>query len=199
MERTLSIEQRLVPDLFYGVDVYPTLAMFAVDFGPDVVLTVPDPADAATDCATQHAEAVGPLADTALSGVQQDEGVVVAGEALKGLAVGVGALVELDPVSATSLLVGDGCDHAVGDGGGVACGALWVVDPLEEVSLEPAHESSHNAVLVGPGRLRVWAQRGGLGEEKVRLLLGVVVDALKRDDTKGFVKETRVLPTTRRV
>lgn len=80
--------------------------MDAVDLGPDVILRVPDPPHSAADGAAEHGEAVGPLADAALAGLQQDEGVVVAREALEGLAELVVALVQLDSAGAAGALVG---------------------------------------------------------------------------------------------
>lgn len=81
-EHTLSVEQRCIPRLFAAVNMYPTLAVNTVDLCPDVVLGVPDPSHSAANRAAKHGEAVGPLSDAAASGLKQNEGVVVSGEAL---------------------------------------------------------------------------------------------------------------------
>lgn len=151
----MCVEKRLVPSLFDGVDMDPALAVFAVNLGPDVVLAVPNPTDSATNCTTQHAEAVGPFTYTSSPCLEQDEGVAVARESLMSLALGVGALVEFDTVGATGMLIGKRGDHAYSDGRSVACTAFGVVNPLEEVALEPLHQSPDYTVLIAPGGLCV--------------------------------------------
>jgi len=154
----MCVEKRLIPDLFNGIDVHPALAVLTVYFGPDVVFAVPYPTNSAADCATQHAEAVGPLTDTSSSCLKEDESVTVAREAFVSLALSVGALVNLDTVGTTGLFIRKRSSHANGDGGCMACTALGVVDPLEEVTLEPLHKSSDDTILVTPGRLGVRSQ-----------------------------------------
>ena len=78
----MCVEQGSVPSLFTAVNVHPTLAVYTVDFGPDVVLGVPDPSHSAADCTAEHGEAVSPLANAATSGLEQNEGIVVSREAL---------------------------------------------------------------------------------------------------------------------
>ena len=172
----MCVEKRLIPDLFNGIDMHPALSVLTVYFGPDVVFTVPHPTNSATDCATQHAEAVGPLTNTSSSCLKKDESVTVAREALVSLALSVGALVNLDTVGTTGLFIRKRSSHADGDGGCMACAALRIVDPLEEMTLEPLHESPDDTVLVTPGRLGVRSQRCGLSEVKVALFLCLVVD-----------------------
>jgi hypothetical protein len=151
----MCVQKRLIPDLFNGIDVYPALSVLTVYLGPDVVFAVPYPADSAADCTTQHAEAVGPLTNTSSPCLEKDESITVAREAFVSLALSVGALVNLDTVGATGLFVRKRGSHADGDSGCVACTALGVVNPLEEVTLEPLHESSDDTVLVAPSGLRV--------------------------------------------
>ena len=151
----MSVKKGLVPNFFDGIDVNPTLAVLAVYFGPDVILAVPHPAHSATNCTTQHAEAVGPFADTPSSSLEEDKGIAVTGEALVSLALSVGALVDFDTVGATGLLVGKRSSHANSNGGCMACTTLGVVDPLEERAFEPLHEGSDDTVLVAPGGLSV--------------------------------------------
>ena len=45
----MSVQQRLIPSFLADIDVYPSLAVDGVDFGPDVVLSVPYPSDARAD------------------------------------------------------------------------------------------------------------------------------------------------------
>lgn len=151
----MCVQERLVPDLFNGIDVHPALTVLTVYFGPYVVLAVPYPADSAADCTAQHTEAVGPLTNTSSSCLEEDKSVTVAGEALVSLALGVGALVDLDTVGTTGLLIRKRSRHANGNSGCMAGTTLGVVDPLEEVALEPLHKSSDDTVLVTPGRLGV--------------------------------------------
>lgn len=151
----MCVQKRLIPDLFNRIDMYPALSVLTVYLGPDVVFAVPYPADSAADCTTQHAEAVGPLTNTSSSCLKKDESVTVAREAFVSLALSVGALVNLDTVGTTGLFIRKRGSHANGNGGCMACTALGVVDPLEEVTLEPLHKSSDDTVLVAPGRLRV--------------------------------------------
>lgn len=151
----MCVQKRLIPDLFNRIDMYPALSVLTVYLGPDVVFAVPYPADSAADCTTQHAEAVGPLTNTSSSCLKKDESVTVAREAFVSLALSVGALVNLDTVGTTGLFIRKRGSHANGNGGCMACTALGVVDPLEEVMLEPLHKSSDDTVLVAPGRLRV--------------------------------------------
>lgn len=68
---SFGVETRLIPSAFAGINVDPSSLVFGVHFGPDVVLGVPDPADSGADRATEHAETVGPFADSASSGLQQ--------------------------------------------------------------------------------------------------------------------------------
>ena len=154
----MCVQKRLIPDLFDGIDVHPALAVLTVYLGPDVVFAVPYPADSAADCTTQHAEAVGPLTNTSSSCLKKDKGVTVTREAFVSLALSVGALVDLDTVGTTGLFIRKRGSHANGNGGCMACTALGVVNPLEEVTLEPLHESSDDTVLVAPGRLGVRSQ-----------------------------------------
>jgi hypothetical protein len=154
----MCVEKRLIPDLFNGIDVHPALSVLTVYFGPDVVFAVPYPTNSAADCTTQHAEAVGPFTNTSSSCLKKDKGITVARETFVSLALSVGALVDLDTVGTTGLFVRKRGSHTDGDGGRVACTALGVVDPLEEVTLEPLHQSSDNTVLVAPGRLGVRSQ-----------------------------------------
>lgn len=151
----MCVQKRLVPDLFNGIDVHPALTVLTIYFGPYVVLAVPYPADSAADGTAQHAEAVGPLTNTSSSCLKEDESVAVAGEAFVSLALSVGALVDLDTIGTTGLLVGKRSGHADGNSGCMAGTTLGVVDPLEEVALEPLHKSSNDTVLVAPGRLGV--------------------------------------------
>lgn len=58
----LGIEAWVVPSLLACVDVDPSLLMFRVNLGPDVVFGIPHPADPTTDGSAKHAEAIGPLA-----------------------------------------------------------------------------------------------------------------------------------------
>jgi hypothetical protein len=154
----MCVKKRLIPDLFNGVDVHPALSVLTVYFGPDVVFTVPYPTNSAADCTTQHAEAVRPLTNTSSSCLEKDKGITVAREAFVSLALSVGALVDLDTVGTTGLFIRKRSGHANSNSGCVACTALGVVDPLEEVTLEPLHKSSDNTVLVAPGRLGVRSQ-----------------------------------------
>jgi hypothetical protein len=151
----MCVQKRLIPDLFNGINVHPALSVLTVYLGPDVIFAVPYPTDSAADCTTQHAEAVGPLANTSSSCLEEDESVTVAREAFVGLALSVGTLVNLDTVGTTGLFIRKRSSHADGDGGCMACTTLGVVNPLEEVTLEPLHKSSDDTVLVAPGRLRV--------------------------------------------
>jgi hypothetical protein len=151
----MCVEKRLIPDLFNGIDVHPALSVLTVYFGPDVVFTVPYPTNSAAYCTTQHAEAVGPFTNTSSSCLEKDKGVAVARETFVSLALSVGALVDLDTVGTTGLFIRKRSSHTDGDGRGVTCTALGVVDPLKEVALEPLHQSSDNTVLVAPGRLGV--------------------------------------------
>lgn len=98
----MSVKQRCIPCLLATVDMHPASAVRAVDFSPDVVLCVPNPSHSAADGTAEHGEAVCPLANTATPGLEQDEGIVVSGETLIGLAVLVAASVELNPAGTTS-------------------------------------------------------------------------------------------------
>lgn len=49
--------------LFATVDMHPSFPVYAVDLGPNVVLSVPNPADPATDCPAEHPETSRPFAD----------------------------------------------------------------------------------------------------------------------------------------
>ena len=57
--------------------MYPTLSVNGVDFGEDVVFGVPYPADSRSHGPAEHAEAVGPFANTTAAGLEQHKGVVV--------------------------------------------------------------------------------------------------------------------------
>ena len=78
----MSVEQRCIPCLLTTVDVHPAFAVGTVDFGPDVVLCVPNPSHSAADGTAKHGEAVCPLAHAATPGLKQDESIVVSGETL---------------------------------------------------------------------------------------------------------------------
>ena len=154
----MCVQTWLIPDLFDGIDVHPALSVLTVYFGPDVIFAVPYPTHSTADCTAQHAEAVGPLTNTSSSCLEKDESIAVAGEAFVSLALSVGTLVDLDTVGTTGLLVRKRSSHSYGDSGCMACTALGIVDPLEEVTLEPLHESPNDTVLVAPGRLGVGSQ-----------------------------------------
>lgn len=66
----LGVEPRVVPSLFAGIHMDPSLLLVRVDFGPYMVLGIPNPSDTAAQCTAEHAEAVGPLSDAASTGLQ---------------------------------------------------------------------------------------------------------------------------------
>ena len=142
--------------------MYPSLPVDTVDFGPDVIFAIPDPSHPAANGSAKHAEAICPLAHTTAPGVKKDKSVVVAGESLVCLTMRVRATIQLYSVCATGLLVGQGSRHSTRDGRRAASRAFRVIDPFEEIPLEPAHQRDDHTVLVSPGRLCVWAERGGL-------------------------------------
>ena len=135
---SLCVETGLIPGAFAGVNVYPSSLVFGVNFGPDVVLGVPDPADSGADRAAKHAEAVGPFANSATAGLEQLPHIGVSGESFVGGTAVIRASVEFDAGRTTGGLIGAGWSHALRDGGHVALGARRVVDKLEEGSLEPS-------------------------------------------------------------
>lgn len=147
----MSVEKRLIPSLLAHIDVHPSLPVDTVHLGPDVVLAVPYPAHPATDRSAKHAEAIGPFTHTTPPGLQEDKGVVVPWESLEGLAMRVRALVEFHSGSTTCLFLINRSHKTHSDRLRIAPAALWVVDPLEIVALEPPHERNDYAVLVSPG------------------------------------------------
>ena len=155
---TLSIEQGLIPSTLANIDVNPSLAMNTVDLCPNMILTVPDPSHSTSDSSAEHAETVGPLANSAPAGLQKYKRIVVAWESLVSTTMCMGTLIELDAVCAARLLVRKRGGHTLCNGLRVAVGTLWVIDPLEETTFEPAHECSDYAILIAPGRLCVWSE-----------------------------------------
>jgi hypothetical protein len=137
---------------FAWIDVDPSLLVHAVDLYPNVIFRVPDPANTNTHCATEHAEAVGPLAYTSSSGGHQDKGIVVAREALKSTAILGRALVDFDAASTICLfLVGNNGDAISGGWRAAGC-AVGIVNPREKGVAEPFHHGLDDAVLVAPYR-----------------------------------------------
>ena len=175
--------------------MYPSLAVYRVDFGPDVILCIPNPADSGANGAAEHAEAVGPLAAAALAGLQENKCVIVARKSLVVPTAVVGALVGLDLVGAAGLLVGKWCSETDCDGRRVAPRARWVVDPLEERALEPSKQCADNAVLVAPGGLLAGAETVRLGLQDLALFVGLVVDLLEGNHAESLVQEAGVLPS----
>jgi hypothetical protein len=62
----------------------PSPLLFAVDFGPDMVFTVPDPSHSGPRSTTQHAEAVGELSSPTSLGLEQGPDICIARKPLKG-------------------------------------------------------------------------------------------------------------------
>lgn len=133
----------------------PALTVNAKNLSPDVVFTVPDPSYPAAHCAAKHSKAVCPLSYSASSGLEKHECIIISWESLESLAVSVRALVKLNPGSTSGLLLVDRCNESHRNGSRVAVCALWVVDPLEEVSSEPLHKGNDAAVLISPRGLDV--------------------------------------------
>lgn len=102
---TLSVQERRIPGALADINVDPLLPVCAVHFRPQMVLGIPDPSDSASQCTAKHAETCRPLADTSTLGVDQHKGIVVSWEALKRLALGIAALVQLHPRCTASLLL----------------------------------------------------------------------------------------------
>lgn len=175
----------------------PALAVYRVNFGPDVILRVPDPTNSRSDSSAEHSEAVGPLATSAFAGLEKDEGIVVAGEPLVVLATIMRALVGLHLVGAPGLLVWERRREANCYRGRVASRARWVVDPLEERTLEPAKQRADNAILIAPGSLLAGAETVCLGLQNLALLIGFAVDLLQRNNAQRLVQQSRVLPSCR--
>lgn len=67
---SFGIQARLIPGALAGIDVNPSPLVFRVHFGPDVVLRIPNPTDSGSDCAAEHAKAVGPFTNSASSRLQ---------------------------------------------------------------------------------------------------------------------------------
>ena len=147
---TLSIEPRSIPRLFTWIHMYPSLAMQAVDFGPDMVFGIPDPSHPASDSAAEHTETVRPFTNTSSSCLQQDKGIVVSWESFERLALGMRALVQLDSICASGCFIRERCRHASRNGWRPTRRAKWVIHPFEEVALEPLQQSANNAILVTP-------------------------------------------------
>jgi hypothetical protein len=122
-----------------------------VHLSPDVVLRVPYPADTGSYRAAEHAEAVGPFANTASARPQQLPNIRIPGESLVGTAAISGTAVQLDSGGATGGLFGARGRHALGDGRHAALGARGVVDELKEGSLEPSGKQGMLVTLGGFG------------------------------------------------
>lgn len=205
---TLGVQARVVPGLLAGVDVNPSFLMVGIHFGPDMVLHVPHPANAASDGAAEHAEAVGPLADAASPGMQQAPYVAVAGKPFKGAARCGGAPVQLDAQRAAGTLVRRRCGHTLGNGGRQTNWAGGVVDPGEELPFEPPRqarlehvplnrtasfpadspqERTNDAVLVAPGGLPTVSHTFCLCLHDLAFLLGLAVYPVQGDALEGLV------------
>ncbi len=171
----------------------PSALVLRVHLSPDMVFGVPYPANTATDCAAQHAEAVGPFANTAAPSLEQSPDIAVSWESFISTAVLSGASVQFDPESAASTLLGGRRRHALGNGGREADWAGWVIDPCEEGALEPSKKSTDDAVLIAPFGFAAIAHALRLSLKNLGFLFGFAVDAIEGDDLERFVEETGVL------
>lgn len=64
---SFAVEPWIVPGFLAGVNVHPSFLHLRIHLGPDMILEVPHPAHPTADRATEHAEAVGPLATPTLA------------------------------------------------------------------------------------------------------------------------------------
>lgn len=79
----MCVEQRSIPCSLTAVDVYPSLAVRAVNFCPDVIFRVPDPSYSASNRSAKHGETIYPLSYSTSPGLKEDESVIVSWEALE--------------------------------------------------------------------------------------------------------------------
>lgn len=120
--------------------MHPSLLMLRIHFRPDVVLRVPHPTDPTSQSATQHGEAVGPLAHTAPSRLQQLPDIRIPWKAFNGAAGRLRTSIQLDSRGAAGGLIGRRVGHAVGNGGHETSRAGRVVHEREERPFEPPEE-----------------------------------------------------------
>jgi hypothetical protein len=71
----------------------PPSLVIAVDLCPDMVFTIPHPADSGTSSATQHTEAVGKLSCPSSPGLEQCPDLAVSRKSFESLAAKTGTLV----------------------------------------------------------------------------------------------------------
>ena len=114
---SFSVQARLVPGALARINMNPSPLVFRVHFSPDIILGIPDPTDTGSDCAAEHAKAVGPFANSAPSRLQQLPHIGIPGESLVGGAASIGTTVQLDSGGATGGLIGGRGGHALGDRG----------------------------------------------------------------------------------
>lgn len=195
----MGVQKRRIPGLLTAVDMYPPFAVYAVDFRPDMVLGVPDPAHLAAHGSAEHREAIRPLSNSPSPCLQQDESVVVSRKPFERLTLGVRALVQLHSVRASCLLIGQRRRHAHRNRRRPACRALGIVDPFEKVPSEPLHERPHDTILVAPGGFGVRPERCGLGGKEIGLFLRFIVYPLQWHYGQRLVQQSRILPFARRV
>ena len=62
----------------------PSPLLLAVDLGPDMIFTVPDPSHSSPGSTTQHAEAVGELSSPTSLRLEQRPDISIARKSLKG-------------------------------------------------------------------------------------------------------------------
>jgi hypothetical protein len=114
---SFGVQARLIPGALARINVDPSSLVFRVHFGPDIILGIPDPTDTGSDCAAEHAKAVGPFANSATSRLQQLPHIGIPRESLVGGAISIGTTVQLNSGCATGGLIGGRRRHALGDRG----------------------------------------------------------------------------------
>lgn len=183
---TFCVESGVVENILACINVYPALAVNRIDFRPRSVFRVPYPTDTRTHGAAEHGEAISPFSASSSFSLHQDECVVVSRKALVGATVGVAAFVKLDGLCTQCDLFGCWRDESLCVGITSADRALRVVDPFEEVLIEPFQQCSNYAIFMCPSWLQIHAGSSSL--EHRRFILSFSVYPFQRYGTHGFVQ-----------
>lgn len=127
-----SVEPRVVPSLFACVDMDPSLLVLRVHLRPEVIFGAPDPAHTAADGATEHTEAIRPLAGSPSLRLQKLPDIAVPRESLIGLTPEIGTLIELDTQCTPRSLFRSALSDALGYSRRHADRTIGIVDPGKE-------------------------------------------------------------------
>ena len=118
----------------------PSLLVYRIHLGPNMVLCIPHPSDTTSDSAAQHAEAIGPLSTSPFPGLQKGPDIAISRESFVVCTLRNGTPIQLDAGSPSGDFIWCRWGHTVRNGGGEAIGTWRVVNPGEETALEPSEE-----------------------------------------------------------